>query len=196
MKLTSSIVSVAIDQSHVILRGDAAHKIGILAMRVLEMTVFIEPSAHYRSQQHRNCFFGAYFCHKPNQVISIVIRRRVAIDFFLRFIVMSELNKNVIAFVKLIDDCLPTVLRNECASTTAVLRTVVDDHLVVLEKLPQHLPQPVSGRFSGSFCAMVESPARKIVIVLRCASPFCVAIRIDRMMNRIALIPIELFHSP
>src|SRR5439155_18999971 len=63
-----------------------------------------------------------------------------AIDFFFRFVVVAELDENVIARAQLIDNGLPSSLGNERPGASSVLRAVFNDYFVGLKKFSEHFP--------------------------------------------------------
>ncbi len=126
-----------------------SHDVRILAVRIAEHSILVEPPAHHGSHQNGMSVFRARFSHEALQIGAIIRRRRVAVGLVLRFVVVPELDEDVIACMQRVDDALPASFRDESAGAAPVSRVILDTDAGGIEEILQHLAPPGLGTFLG-----------------------------------------------
>src|SRR6476661_31230 len=105
-----------------LLGSNGTHNVGILTVCIANCALPVEAAAHHRSKKNWYCTLCFRLRNESNQVCPIIRRWSVAVGFFLRLIVVPELNEHVITRVQRIDNPLPQAFTYESASAATILR--------------------------------------------------------------------------
>src|SRR5512133_1010198 len=120
-----------IDQRHSEILRDLAHHDRICAVRILERAARIELSPNDWCEENWDGASGARFAHEPFEVAPVgALRRRVPSRVFRLFVVVAELNEEVVARLQLDERGVPLPFVDEALRASTIDGVVVDKHAV------------------------------------------------------------------
>jgi len=105
--------SMHVDERNFVPTGHFSDDIGIHAVFIEEFPVFIESSSDDRCTEDRVGFFLLRLGDEFHQVLSIIFRGSIAVDFLLFLIVVSKLDGDLVAGTNFLQDRLPEAFRQE-----------------------------------------------------------------------------------
>lgn len=136
----------------------------LLIIIILQFSGIIA-TAHYGIEKYRNTALGTGLVHVLGE-IGVKGGTWIGMTVWLRlFVVMSELDEDIIARLNLVQYLLPAALVEEAQGRATVDGMIVYDDLVIETTLQNHSPASLRTRLVIAFSAAVESPITKMVVV-------------------------------
>ena len=131
-------LGVEVNEHHLLLFGDAAHRVRIVAKRVGELAGLVERQAVHRRDEYRR---RAALAGGGNELLEQprVVFKRPVVRPFLLHVVVTELDEQVVAFAERGEHLFQPSLAEERAERLARLGMIRNDDAVRLEKPRQHL---------------------------------------------------------
>src|SRR5689334_10224483 len=123
-----------INQRRLVLRSHAANNAGIFSVRVFGLPSGIKPAAHQRREQDREGLLAANIANEPNQVLAVVIRRRVAVYLFCGFVIVAKLDEDEVAGFDVSQKIVPKPLRDKSPGAASIFGVIPDFDLLVIKK--------------------------------------------------------------
>src|SRR5262249_3349616 len=145
----------------------------------------IKTSPHQGCKQNRKGLLPAHVLNEPDQIVVKVFWRSVAVHFFFGFVIVAELNKDVVAGFDVGQKVGPKPLRDESPGASSILGVIPDLNLLVTieERLQAFAPagfRPfgrqffrhggIASKMNGDWL-LTESPARQQHQNKSCAIP-------------------------